>query len=67
VILAADGSGNSTVDAGDYVVWRNNLGGVLGGGGVSAAPIPEPATGSLALLGVAIIALTLRSRAGAEA
>jgi hypothetical protein len=58
----ADGDDNGRIDMDDYHVWRNGFGHVLnqgggpGPGGVGAgAGVPEPASGGLALLGVAVL------------
>jgi hypothetical protein len=60
-----DGNINGIVDAGDYTIWRDNLGASLigtpflaagsGGGGLSAAAAPEPASGVLACFGGALL------------
>ena len=62
----ADGNYDGKVDAGDYVVWRNNLGKELpplageatGSGGVAVGSIvPEPASAVLAIVcGAALLA-----------
>jgi arylsulfatase A-like enzyme len=48
-LLAADGNGNGVVDAGDYIVWRNQF--IPGSG--SGGAVPEP--GSLLLFAVAML------------
>jgi hypothetical protein len=45
----ADGNGNRTVDAADYVVWRNAL---ATGSGSGSVPVPEPASVLLGLIGL---------------
>lgn len=50
--LAADGSGNGTVDAADYDIWRVNF----GASASSAASVPEPMTGLLAVVLIAQLA-----------
>jgi hypothetical protein len=61
----ADGNLNGAVDAGDYNIWRDNLGATLvgtpffssgsGGGGLGAAPVPEPTGCVLAIIGSALL------------
>jgi hypothetical protein len=46
----ADGNFDSMVDAADYAVWRDHLGASSGSASI-AGPVPEPATGFLAIMG----------------
>src|SRR5262249_47235836 len=48
----ADGNTNGIVDAADYTVWRDHVGN--GGFGMAGSGVPEPASGSLAVLGGAL-------------
>jgi hypothetical protein len=57
--LAADGNGNGIVDVADYAVWRDNLGAGQGCG--SAANVPEPSSGLLAICAV-LLALGAKSK-----
>jgi hypothetical protein len=59
--LAADGDDNGIVDAGDYIVWRNHFDTVIVIEDTS--PVPEPATGIAAMLGLLIGSLFLNGRA----
>jgi hypothetical protein len=61
--LAADGNGDESVDAADYVLWRANL--APGGGTASVVgAVPEPASGLL-LIGAIFSGLVFRrSRRG---
>jgi sugar lactone lactonase YvrE len=56
----ADGSGNGVVDAADYVVWRDALGGAVA---ASAAAVPEPAAGLLAIVAGAVALVSQARRA----
>jgi hypothetical protein len=54
----ADGNGNGTIDDGDYTFWASKFGNSApgaGGGAQSAAAVPEPATTSLAMVGLLAI------------
>ena len=55
--LAADGDGDGTVDPDDYAVWRDNFGATRGVN--PAAPVPEPTTLALVLIG-AVVSTGLR-------
>ena len=57
--LNADGNKNGTVDAADYTVWRNNSGTNIGMG---EAPIPEPATLVILVIGLITVGLSQPSR-----
>jgi hypothetical protein len=58
-LLAADGNGNGSVDAADYVVWRYYSSGA--GGSLAGTQVPEAATGRLAI--VALVVCGIRGRA----
>jgi hypothetical protein len=47
----ADGSGDGIVDAADYTIWRDHLGATGGGGSGALTAVPEPAGGTLLVLG----------------
>ena len=54
--LAADGNGDGVVDSLDYAVWQSNFGKVWSATAAgSAAAVPEPATGTCALIAAAIL------------
>lgn len=59
--LAADGNGDESVDAADYVVWRANSGPGTGGaaGASIAGAVPEPSSGLL-LIAAAFAGLVVR-------
>jgi hypothetical protein len=66
--LAADGDGNHLVDIADYNVWKTHFGTVAGGGSAADASgaVPEPATRSLALVGLVGLAASFwRTRSSA--
>jgi hypothetical protein len=46
----ADGNGDGTVDAADYVVWRKYFDAMAGSGGAAGANVPEPTCLSMMLL-----------------
>ena len=48
--LAADGSGNVTVDTVDYNFWRARFGNTAGSGASASAKIPEPVSALLLVL-----------------
>ena len=50
----ADGDGSGTIDQGDYDVWKMNFGKTVEGGNSSGAPIPEPATSIMLLVGMLV-------------
>jgi cyclophilin family peptidyl-prolyl cis-trans isomerase len=58
---AGDGNGDGKVDAADFTIWRNNFGQVAfaggGSGGLSAAVVPEPTTGILAMVAGTMLAI----------
>ena len=56
----ADGTRNGTVDAADYVFWRDRLGSGASVGLAAATVVPEPAT--LTLIGLAVLGAFIRCR-----
>jgi parallel beta-helix repeat protein len=59
--LAADGNATHIIDPGDYIAWKTHFG--SGGSGASAvAPVPEPASFVLFLLGILQVQDYLRPR-----
>jgi autotransporter-associated beta strand protein len=61
--LAADGNANGVIDSGDYDVWKMHFGEqVLGSGASASQNVPEPATISLLIAGVATLLLRRPSR-----
>ncbi len=68
----ADGNGNGLVDAADYTVWRDNLGAPSARDTLtstaeraalsSATAVPEPGTGSLLVVGSALLGLARAGR-----
>jgi hypothetical protein len=52
--LAADGNGDESVDAADYVLWRANVGPGAGGAAepLIAGTVPEPSSGLLLIVAV---------------
>ena len=64
--LAADGNGDESIDAADYVLWRDNFAG--GGGGAAGSSIvgavPEPASGLLLIAAVFSGVVVSRTRCG---
>ena len=56
--LAADGDHDNTITTGDYNVWTAHYGeAAVGSGAAASGAVPEPATGSMLLAGVATILL----------
>jgi glucose/arabinose dehydrogenase len=58
---AADGNGNASFDAADYVAWRKNLGAsvhTIGPGAGTGAAIPEPMTTILILQSATVLLLS---------
>lgn len=63
VNLAADGNNNGIVDAADYTIWRDRLGATgAGSGALGSAAVPEPCTGLMGLVTVALSAATFARR-----
>jgi hypothetical protein len=50
--LAADGNNNGTIDAGDFDLWRAHFGQTAAAGASQSAPVPEPSSLILVLLGL---------------
>ena len=62
--LAADGNNDNTINQLDYDIWKNNFGDTQSGAGSAAqnAPVPEPSTESLLVVGVTVAACWYRSK-----
>lgn len=58
--LAADGDNNGTIDSADFDVWRAHFGQTAAAGASQFAPVPEPSSLILVLLGLSV--LCTRSR-----
>ena len=66
--LAADGDGSSTIDDGDYAVWRAHFGQTAGSsasaGGSASGAVPEPTSRLMLIIGM--LAVFFRRRAVAS-
>jgi FG-GAP-like repeat/ASPIC and UnbV len=62
--LAADGNNDNTINQLDYDIWKNNFGDTQSGAGSAAqnAPVPEPSTEPLLVVGVTVAACWYRSK-----
>jgi hypothetical protein len=60
--LNADGNGNGIVDAADYTIWRDRASGGGGSGGLGLAAVPEPCTGLMAWVAIALVGSVVARR-----
>lgn len=64
--LAADANNSGTIDHGDYSIWRANFGQTGAAGASATAPVPEPASLTIAIMAACLTSIRRPKRLSAS-